>query len=75
LKLSGADDKGGAMPLDSRISGPGAPRPCPICGKPSTSRSRPFCSPRCAQIDLGRWLKGSYRIPTDEKPEADDEAR
>ncbi len=63
------------MPLDSQVSGPEAPRPCPICGKPATPRSRPFCSPRCAQIDLGRWLKGSYRISTDERPEEDGEAR
>jgi len=35
---------------------------------------RPFCSARCAQIDLGRWLKGNYRIPTEEDPdEGDDE--
>lgn len=45
------------------------PRPCPICGKPATSRHRPFCSARCAQIDLGRWLKGNYRIETDEPPD------
>ena len=45
------------------------PRPCPICGKPATARHRPFCSARCAQIDLGRWLKGNYRIETDEPPD------
>jgi uncharacterized protein len=61
------------MPLDSPISGAPPQRPCPICGKPSTPRSRPFCSPRCAQIDLGRWLKGNYRIETDEPPEEDGE--
>ena len=44
---------------------PGA-RPCPICGKPGQQRYRPFCSPRCAEIDLGRWLKGVYRVPTEE---------
>jgi uncharacterized protein len=44
-------------------------RPCPICGKPAVLRYRPFCSARCAQIDLGRWLKGSYRVETDEAPE------
>jgi endogenous inhibitor of DNA gyrase (YacG/DUF329 family) len=44
-----------------------SPRPCPICGKPSTSQHRPFCSVRCARIDLGRWLKGNYRIATDEE--------
>jgi uncharacterized protein len=46
-----------------------SPHPCPICGKPAIPQNRPFCSPRCAQIDLGRWLKGNYRIPTDEAPE------
>jgi hypothetical protein len=45
-----------------------APRPCPICGKPPTPQYRPFCSTRCAQIDLGRWQKGNYRIPTEEGP-------
>jgi endogenous inhibitor of DNA gyrase (YacG/DUF329 family) len=51
---------------------PSAPRPCPICGKPSTPQHRPFCSVRCGQIDLGRWLKGNYRIPTEEGPEEGD---
>ncbi|MBK4217347.1 DNA gyrase inhibitor YacG [Paracoccus caeni] len=36
---------------------------CPICGKPGAEKYRPFCSKRCADIDLGRWLKGSYVIP------------
>jgi len=44
-------------------------RPCPICGKPAEPQHRPFCSARCAQIDLGRWLKGNYRIATEEEPE------
>jgi uncharacterized protein len=39
-----------------------APR-CPICGKPTVSDYRPFCSRRCADIDLGRWLKGRYAVP------------
>ena len=50
-------------------------RYCPICGKPAIQRYRPFCSARCAQIDLGRWLKGNYRIETDEPPDEPDEAR
>jgi endogenous inhibitor of DNA gyrase (YacG/DUF329 family) len=50
---------------------PNSPRSCPICGKPPTSQNRPFCSARCARIDLGRWLKGNYRIPTEEAPEED----
>lgn len=36
---------------------------CPICGKDTQARYRPFCSRRCAEIDLGRWLTGSYAIP------------
>lgn len=44
-------------------------RPCPICGKPVVMRYRPFCSQRCAMVDLGRWFGGGYRVPTDEKPE------
>ena len=47
-------------------------RPCPICGKAAMLRYRPFCSARCAQIDFGRWLKGSYRVETDESPEDGD---
>jgi endogenous inhibitor of DNA gyrase (YacG/DUF329 family) len=41
---------------------------CPVCGRPTEPRYRPFCSRRCADIDLGRWLTGSYRLPTDEEP-------
>ena len=36
---------------------------CPVCGKPAAEPSKPFCSKRCADIDLGRWLKGGYAIP------------
>lgn len=42
---------------------------CPICGKPPEPRYRPFCSKHCADIDLGRWLGGRYRIETNETPE------
>jgi endogenous inhibitor of DNA gyrase (YacG/DUF329 family) len=44
---------------------------CPVCGKPREERFRPFCSRRCAQIDLGRWLKGSYAVPGRESDEGD----
>ena len=37
--------------------------PCAICGKPQSAANKPFCSPRCADIDLGRWLNGAYAIP------------
>lgn len=36
---------------------------CPICEKPSDPGYRPFCSKRCADVDLARWLRGSYAIP------------
>jgi len=36
---------------------------CPVCGKPATGGPAPFCSKRCANLDLGRWLKGGYAIP------------
>jgi endogenous inhibitor of DNA gyrase (YacG/DUF329 family) len=44
---------------------------CPICDKPATPTNRPFCSKRCADVDLGRWLTGQYVIPG--KPEEVDE--
>ena len=45
---------------------------CPICGKPAVEKYRPFCSARCADVDLNRWLTGSYVIPArDDEPEAD----
>lgn len=47
------------------------PRRCPVCRRPAEDRYRPFCSKRCADHDLGRWLNEDYRIPTDESPEAD----
>ena len=43
------------------------PRPCPICRKPSEAAYRPFCSKRCADIDLHRWLSGSYAVPAVER--------
>ena len=46
-------------------------RPCPICGRtPEDARFRPFCSARCRQVDLGRWLAGDYAIPAE--PERED---
>lgn len=42
---------------------------CPICGKPAAEQHRPFCSRRCALIDLSRWIGGNYRVPTAENDE------
>ena len=38
-------------------------RSCPICGKPAAFTIRPFCSKRCADVDLHRWLGGRYAVP------------
>jgi len=46
-------------------------RRCPICGKPTVERYRPFCSKRCADVDLNRWLSGHYVVAA---AEHDDEA-
>jgi endogenous inhibitor of DNA gyrase (YacG/DUF329 family) len=48
------------------------PRPCPICGKPSTPQFRPFCSARCADVDLNRWLSGAYVIPAEPVEDEED---
>jgi endogenous inhibitor of DNA gyrase (YacG/DUF329 family) len=43
---------------------------CPICGQPATEASHPFCSPRCRDVDLNRWLSGTYVIPArDDEPD------
>lgn len=47
-------------------------RPCPICGKPSAQAFHPFCSARCADIDLNRWLSGSYVIPVRDDEEEEE---
>jgi uncharacterized protein len=48
-------------------------KPCPICGKPTTEASHPFCSERCRDVDLNRWLSNSYVIPAarDDEEDAD----
>lgn len=45
---------------------------CPICGKPTAPDCRPFCSRRCADVDLGRWLNESYRIPAETEEELEE---
>ena len=44
-------------------------RPCPECGRPSARETYPFCSVRCKNIDLNRWLSGAYAIPATEEEE------
>ncbi|WP_417462214.1 DNA gyrase inhibitor YacG [Kordiimonas sp.] len=38
---------------------------CPECGKPTVKDFRPFCSKRCADVDLGRWFNEEYTLPGD----------
>jgi uncharacterized protein len=61
------DGGGGASARDSAPET--RPGKCALCGKPQEAKFRPFCSKRCADIDLGRWLKGSYAIPAEEPPD------
>jgi uncharacterized protein len=48
-------------------------KPCPICGKPAIEASRPFCSERCRDVDLNRWLSNSYAIPAAKDDDEDAE--
>lgn len=45
---------------------------CPICAKTTEPTHKPFCSTRCATIDLGRWLGEDYRVCTDDRPSLSD---
>lgn len=46
--------------------------PCPICGKAAVEAYDPFCSKRCADVDLQRWLTGRYAIPAEDDEEQPD---
>jgi len=45
------------------------PRPCPICQAMSVPKYHPFCSARCADIDLHKWFSGQYAVPAVEPPD------
>lgn len=47
-------------------------RPCPMCGQPSDRKYYPFCSERCQNRDLGKWLSGNYAIPAAADDESED---
>jgi uncharacterized protein len=51
------------MTHDEPVAAPARTPKCPICRKPPVDSCRPFCSKRCADVDLGRWVTGSYVIP------------
>ncbi|MDP3694339.1 DNA gyrase inhibitor YacG [Bradyrhizobium sp.] len=61
-----------AEPPEKAGPGTAAAKKCPICGKLATEASKPFCSERCRDVDLNRWLSGSYVVPG--RPEADEDA-
>lgn len=46
---------------------------CPICKKETDAKYRPFCSRRCADVDLGKWFSGDYAVPSTD-PEDIEEA-
>ncbi len=48
---------------------------CPICSKTTDEKYRPFCSRRCADVDLGRWLTGSYSVPAEASEDLDEAAQ
>ena len=45
---------------------------CPICERETDPKYRPFCSRRCADIDLGKWLSGSYAVPSTDPDDVDE---
>ena len=70
-----ARQQGGAAPNASHIpimTDTAPIKACPICGKPADQKLRPFCSRRCADVDLHRWFSGSYAIPVTEDEEEDE---
>ncbi len=50
---------------DSKVTPFRRPRKCPICRKPVAAEHKPFCSARCADVDLNRWLGEAYAVPGD----------
>jgi uncharacterized protein len=49
--------------MSSGMSPDNKMKSCTVCGKPQDERFRPFCSRRCADVDLHRWLSGAYVLP------------
>jgi uncharacterized protein len=62
------------MKSEKKSAGLKPQKPCPICKKPSVPKFHPFCSVRCADVDLNRWLSGVYAIPvSDSEPDGPEE--
>lgn len=45
---------------------------CPMCGKPVLKDTRPFCSKRCADLDLAKWFNGGYAVASNDPDDFDD---
>jgi endogenous inhibitor of DNA gyrase (YacG/DUF329 family) len=68
-----ADDPASTGPASTGPAKGKPAKPCPICGKPAAAASKPFCSERCRDVDLNRWLSGAYAIPARDGDEEDPE--
>jgi endogenous inhibitor of DNA gyrase (YacG/DUF329 family) len=62
----------GTMPTDQKSDSDKPMGRCPICGGSGTAEFRPFCSRRCADVDLARWLRGSYAIASEDDDNPND---
>lgn len=66
-------------PIDLATARPRKQPACPICSRPVVAAFKPFCSKRCADVDLSRWLGEAYRVPVapddDEAEQADEKNR
>lgn len=71
--MAAGDPLPNELPFDAND---GKAKRCPICGKPAgDAAAAPFCSKRCADVDLHRWLGGVYAVPADEGGDPDVEDR
>ena len=68
--MSNSNEPDNVVPMPER---PKKARPCPNCGKPQDAAFKPFCSKRCADVDLGRWLNEDYRVASNEAPDQAEE--
>lgn len=65
--MMSSEPQGGAQPIRLRPR-----RECPICKAQAKQKYHPFCSARCADVDLHRWLGGTYAIPAEDPPYFED---
>ncbi|WP_299440350.1 DNA gyrase inhibitor YacG [uncultured Rhodospira sp.] len=66
--MSESDSQAPDTPVPARLSASA----CPVCGKATAARYRPFCSRRCADVDLSRWFGGGYVVAGHEPADPED---